>query len=71
MQPEVIVLCENMKNRIRVIVPYMQPGIIVPYEDMKGVIVPYMQPGIIIPCEDIKNKIGVIMPYKIICPRFN
>ena len=39
--------CEDMKNRIGVIVPYMQPGVIVPCEDKKnkmiGVIVPYMQ----------------------------
>ena len=48
---------EDMKNRIGVIVPYMQPGVIVPCEDMKnkiGVVVPYMQPGIIVPCEDMK-----------------
>ena len=37
---------EDMKNKIRVIVSYMQQGVIVPCEDIKkmiGVIVPYMQ----------------------------
>ena len=41
--------------------PYMQPRVIVPYEDMKnriGVIVPYMQPGVIVPCEDKKKDRG-------------
>ena len=27
--------CEDMKNKIGVILPYMQPGVTVPYEDMK------------------------------------
>ena len=42
----VIVSSEDMKNKIGVVVPYMQPEVIVPCEDIKkmiGVIVPYMQ----------------------------
>uniref|UniRef100_A0A3Q7EUP9 Uncharacterized protein n=1 Tax=Solanum lycopersicum TaxID=4081 RepID=A0A3Q7EUP9_SOLLC len=48
-----------MENMIGVIMPYIQPWVIVPYEEKKseiGVIVPYMQPGVIVPCEDIKKK---------------
>ena len=44
--PGVIVPCEDMKNKIGIIVPYMQPEVIVPCENIKkmiGVIVPYMQ----------------------------
>ena len=53
LQSGVIALCEDMKNKIGVIVPYMKPS-----EDMKnkiGVILPCMQPGVIVPCEDIKK----------------
>ncbi|KAG5619937.1 hypothetical protein H5410_005155 [Solanum commersonii] len=37
---------------VGVIVPYMQPGVIVSCEDMKNKI------GVIVPCEDIKIKYG-------------
>ncbi len=35
MQPEVVVLCEKMKNRIGVMLAYMKPGVLVLCEDMK------------------------------------
>ena len=58
-----------MKNKIGVIVPYMQLGVIVPCEEMKnkiGVIVPYMQSGVIVPCKEIKkNDRGYCALYEI------
>ena len=59
LQSGVIALCEDMKNKIGVIAPYMQPRGYCALWDMKnkiGVIVPYMQPGVIVPCEDMKKN---------------
>ena len=35
MQQGVLMPCEDMKNKIGVIVPYMQPGVIVPIKTKK------------------------------------
>ncbi|TMX01602.1 hypothetical protein EJD97_024169 [Solanum chilense] len=54
-----------MKDKMGVIVPYMQPGVIVPCEDIKnniGVIVPY---GLLCPVKTKKNDRGYCALYAI------